>query len=71
VPSNSYSLLAWQAVAEMDNPNCISLQELQRKATAVVSFGNVFPLMPGSNLFMAILSGEMAVKDVLRSKFRS
>jgi len=55
----------------MDNPNCISLQELQRKATAVVSFGNVFPLMPGSNLFMAILSGEMAVKDVLRSKFRS
>jgi len=60
-----------QAVAEMDDPNCISLQELQRQATAVVAFGGVYPVLPGSNLFMAILSGEMAVKDVLRSEFLS
>jgi polyadenylation factor subunit 2 len=50
-------------------PGCISLQELQRQATAVVAFGNVYPVLPGSNLFMSILSGEMAVKDVLRSEF--
>ena len=55
----------------MDDPNCISLQELQRQATAVVAFGGVYPVLPGSNLFMAILSGEMAVKDVLRSEFLS
>ena len=55
----------------MDDPSCISLQELQRQATAVVAFGGVYPVLPGSNLFMAILSGEMAVKDVLRSEFLS
>ena len=60
-----------QAVPEMDDPNCISLQELQRQATAVVGCGGVYPVLPGSNLFMAILSGEMAVKDVLRSEFLS
>lgn len=54
---------------QQDDANCISLQELQRQATAVVAFGNVYPVLPGSNLFMSILSGEMAVKDVLRSEF--
>ena len=47
----------------------ITLQELQRQATAVVAFGNVYPVVPGSNLFMSILGGELAVKDVLRSEF--
>lgn len=47
----------------------ISLQELQRNATAVVAFGNVYPVLQGSNLYMSILSGERAVKDVLRSEF--
>ena len=47
----------------------MSLQELQRQATAVVAFGNVYPVLPGSNLYMSILQGEMNVKDVLRSEF--
>jgi hypothetical protein len=47
----------------------ISLQELQRQATAVVAFGNVYPVVGGSNLYMAVLSGEGAVKDVLRTEF--
>ena len=47
----------------------ISLQELQRQATAVVAFGNVYPVLAGSNLFMSIMAGEGAVKDVLRSEF--
>ena len=47
----------------------ISLHELQRQATAVVAFGNVYPVLAGSNLYMAVLSGEIAVKDVLRSEF--
>ncbi len=47
----------------------ISLQELQRQATAVVAFGNVYPVLAGSNLFMAVMAGEGAVKDVLRSEF--
>ena len=50
--------------------NAISLQELQRQATAVVAFGNVYPVLPGSNLFMSILSGERAVKEVIRAEFR-
>ena len=49
--------------------DCISLQELQRQTTAVVAYGNVYPVLPGSNLCMSILRGEMAVKDVLRSEF--
>jgi hypothetical protein len=53
---------------DMD-PGVISLQELQRQATAVVAFGNVFPVIGGSNLYMAVLSGEGAVKDVLRTEF--
>eukprot|EP00095_Tigriopus_kingsejongensis_P005051 maker-scaffold1150_size58936-snap-gene-0.17 protein:Tk05051 transcript:maker-scaffold1150_size58936-snap-gene-0.17-mRNA-1 annotation:"AGAP001362-PA" len=48
---------------------CISLQELQRQATAVVAFGQVYPVLPGSNLFMSIPSGEPAVRDVLRNEF--
>ncbi len=51
------------------DPNCISLQELQRQATAVVAFGNVYPVLPGSNLFMSIPGGERAVKDVIRAEF--
>lgn len=47
---------------------CLSLQELQRQATAVVAFGNVYPVLPGSNLFMSINKGEMAVKDCLRNE---
>ncbi len=50
-------------------PGCLSLHELQRQATAVVAFGNVYPVLPGSNLFMSISNGEMAVKDCLRSEF--
>jgi len=50
-------------------PGGISLQELQRQATAIVAFGNVYPVLPGSNLFMAIMNGEMAVKDCLRNEF--
>ena len=50
-------------------PGCISLQELQRQATAAVAFGNVYPVLPGSNLFMAIMNGEMAVKECLRNEF--
>ena len=49
----------------------MSLQELQRQATAVVAFGNVYPVLPGSNLYMSVLSGEISVKDVLRSEFLS
>ena len=47
----------------------MSLQELQRQATAVVAFGNVYPVLPGSNLHMSILQGELSVKDILRSEF--
>ena len=43
-------------------------QDLQRQATAIVAFGNVYPVLPGSNLYMSILNGEMAVKDCLRSE---
>ena len=50
-------------------PGVISLHELQRQATAVVAFGNVYPVLAGSSLYMAVLSGEIAVKDVLRSEF--
>lgn len=50
-------------------PGVMSLQELQRQATAVVAFGNVYPVIVGSNLFMSVLSGEGAVKDVLRTDF--
>ena len=46
----------------------MSLQELQRQATAVVAFGNVYPVIAGSNLYMSVLSGEGAVKEVLRSE---
>jgi hypothetical protein len=52
-------------------PDCIPLAELQRQATAVVAFGNVYPVLPGSNLFMSILGGERAVKDVIRTEFLS
>merc|ERR550519_672857 len=55
----------------MPPPGCISLQELQRQATAVVAFGNVYPVLPGSNLYMSILTGEISVKDILRSEFIS
>ena len=44
-------------------------QDLQRQATAVVAFGNVCPVLPGSNLWNSILNGEMAVKDCLRTEF--
>ncbi len=47
----------------------ISLQELQRRATAVVALGNVYPVLAGSNLYRAVLAGEQAVQDVLRSEF--
>jgi len=50
-------------------PGCISLQELQRQATAVVAFGNVYPVLPGANLFMSIMNGEIAVKECLRNEF--
>lgn len=53
----------------MGNSGTISLQELQRQATAVVALGQVYPVLPGSNLFMSIMSGEHAVKDVLRNEF--
>ena len=46
-----------------------SSQELQRQATAVVAFGNVYPVLPGSNLFMSIVGGERAVKEVIRTEF--
>ncbi len=49
--------------------DCLSLQELQRQATAVVAFGNVYPVLPGSNLSLSILSGEQSVKDVIRTEF--
>ena len=57
--------------SEGDSNDVMSLQELQRQATAVVAFGNVYPVLPGSNLYMSILSGEMSVKDILRSEFIS
>ena len=57
--------------SEGDNSDFMSLQELQRQATAVVAFGNVYPMLPGSNLYMSVLSGEMSVKDILRSEFLS
>ena len=50
-------------------PGCLTLQELQRQATAIVAFGNVYPVLPGSNLFMSIMNGEMAVKECLRNEF--
>ena len=59
-----------QQEQQMRPENAISLQELQRQATAVVAFGNVYPVLPGSNLFMSILSGERAVKEVIRAEFR-
>ena len=57
--------------SEIDNSDVMSLQELQRQATAIVAFGNVYPVLPGSNLYMSILSGEMNVKDILRNEFLS
>lgn len=50
-------------------PGCISLEDLQNKATAVVAFGNVYPVLPRSNLCLAIMSGENAVKECLRNEF--
>jgi len=47
----------------------MSLQELQRHATAVVAFGNVYPLIAGTNLHMSIAAGEKAVKEVLLREF--
>ncbi len=47
----------------------MSLQELQRHATAVVAFGNVYPLIAGTNLHMSIAAGEGAVKEVLLREF--
>ena len=55
----------------MEQNDFMSLQELQRQATAVVAFGNVYPVLPGSNLYVSIISGEMTVKDILRSEFLS
>ena len=49
-------------------PGCLSLQELQRQATAIVAFGNVYPVLPGSNLCQSIVNGEMAVKNCLRQQ---
>ena len=42
---------------------------MQRQATAVVAFGNVYPVLPGSNLFLSIVGGERAVKEVIRTEF--
>ena len=50
-------------------PDCLSLQDLQRQATAIVAHSNVFPVLPGSNLFMSIVGGEYAVKEVLSREF--
>lgn len=50
-------------------PDCLSLQELQRQATAIVAHSNVFPVLPGSNLYMSIVGGEYAVKEVLSREF--
>ena len=66
VPVNQYGSGPQQVDME---PGTLSLHELQRQATAVVAFGNVYPVLAGSNLYMAVLSGEFAVKDVLRSEF--
>ncbi len=52
-------------------PDAIPLRELQAHATAVVAFGNVYPVLPGSNLYLSILGGERAVKDVIRTEFMS
>jgi hypothetical protein len=54
---------------EPQHGGVISLQELQRRATAVVALGNVYPVLAGSNLHRAVLAGEQAVQDVLRSEF--
>jgi hypothetical protein len=44
------------------NLNCpLNMQE----ATAVVAFGQVIPILPGSPLQLAIADGEAAVCDVL------
>lgn len=49
----------------------ISLHDLQRQATAVVAFGNVIPVLPGSNLQLAIANGERAVMEVIRNEYNS
>ncbi len=49
-------------------PGSISLMELQKSATAVVAFGNVFPVLAGSDLYMSIGQGENAVREVLRKE---
>ena len=42
-------------------PDCISLQQLQQQVTAVVAFGNVYPVLPNTNLHMSIGGGEKVV----------
>jgi len=56
-------------VSQPPHPEAITLLELQRRVTAVVAFGNVFPILPGSNLSTAIVGGEHSVKDVLCNEF--
>ena len=58
-----------QNAPEFIPPDCLSLAELQRQATAIVAHSNVFPVLPGSNLFMSIVGGEYAVKEVLSREF--
>lgn len=68
-PPTQFGMGGPPGMGPMDmEPGVMSLQELQRQATAVVAFGNVFPVIAGSNLFMSVLSGEGAVKDVLRTE---
>ena len=63
-PPTQFGMGGPPGMGPMDmEPGVMSLQELQRQATAVVAFGNVFPVIAGSNLFMSVLSGEGAVKD--------
>ena len=67
-PNNVYSQSGGPPSMQPED-ECISLEELQRQTTAVVAFGQVFPVYPGSSLSMAIRNGEHAVKEVLRNEF--
>ncbi len=68
-PQQQISPWAWGAPpGQQSMPDRLSLQELQRQATAVVAFGNVYPVLPGTNLYTALSLGERAVKDVIQAE---
>lgn len=52
-----------------ENMPPITLYQLQQEATAVVVFGQILPIHPGSSLQQAIPGGEAAIREVLHRDY--